>query len=115
LSDYRCSFDVNRQPMCFAGLDSRLTDANSAFCTLSGYARMEVNGISLFNCTAPADLEAVQQHWNQLAQPGADSSVSYKCRFVRKDGQQILCNIDLVCIQKQGKPFCFVVSANPTQ
>ena len=45
--DFRCCFDVSRQPLCFTGLDSRLWDANTAFCTLMGYTRMEISGLSL--------------------------------------------------------------------
>lgn len=114
-ADYHCSFDVNRQPLCFSGLDSRLTDANSAFCTLSGYSRMEVMGLSLLNSTAAADLETAQQHWTKLSQPGnAQAQTSYKCRLVRKDGQQIMCNIDLCVVMKQNKPSGFIISANPS-
>ena len=39
------------QPLCFAGLDSRVWEANSAFCTLLGYTRLEVTGLSIFSVT----------------------------------------------------------------
>mmetsp|Transcript_29720 Transcript_29720/g.74730 ORF Transcript_29720/g.74730 Transcript_29720/m.74730 type:complete len:103 (+) Transcript_29720:1243-1551(+) len=100
--------------MCFAGLDSRLSDANSAFCTLSGYSRMEVTGLSFLNSTAPADSEVATQQWQMILALGSkQTSTSYRCRIVRKDGQQLMCNVDLNLISRQGKPHSFLVSVNP--
>lgn len=39
------------QPLCFAGLDSRVWEANSALCTLLGYTRLEITGLSIFSVT----------------------------------------------------------------
>ena len=37
MAEFRCCFDVTRQPLCFTGLDSRIWEANTAFCTMLGY------------------------------------------------------------------------------
>ena len=64
---YRCCFDVTRQPVCFAGLDSRVWEANSAFCTLLGYTRLEIAGLSIFSVTLgyQAGDPEPSTHWQQ--------------------------------------------------
>lgn len=37
--DYRTSFDVTRQPLCFCGLDGCVWESNNAFCNLMGYTK----------------------------------------------------------------------------
>eukprot|EP00283_Hemiselmis_rufescens_P016618 CAMPEP_0173454470 /NCGR_PEP_ID=MMETSP1357-20121228/52477_1 /TAXON_ID=77926 /ORGANISM="Hemiselmis rufescens, Strain PCC563" /LENGTH=202 /DNA_ID=CAMNT_0014421499 /DNA_START=5 /DNA_END=613 /DNA_ORIENTATION=+ len=113
-ADFKSCFDVNRQPLCFAGLDSRLWDANSAFCTLMGYSRMEVTGLSLLNATAPTDTEAANAHWQNIVKNNQQTCLSYVCRLVRKDTQHIQCSLDLNLMVKGGKPVCLLVAANPS-
>eukprot|EP00281_Chroomonas_sp_CCMP1168_P013032 CAMPEP_0206282984 /NCGR_PEP_ID=MMETSP0047_2-20121206/39981_1 /ASSEMBLY_ACC=CAM_ASM_000192 /TAXON_ID=195065 /ORGANISM="Chroomonas mesostigmatica_cf, Strain CCMP1168" /LENGTH=434 /DNA_ID=CAMNT_0053713305 /DNA_START=29 /DNA_END=1333 /DNA_ORIENTATION=- len=112
-ADFRNCFDVSREPLCFAGTDSRLWDANASFCTLMGYTRMEIGGLSFMNATAPSDQDGAQQHWNALATGGGKTtSRSYKCKLVRKDGLQIAVNIDLNLVMKGTQPHCFLVAAH---
>jgi PAS domain S-box-containing protein len=92
----------------------RLWDANTAFCTLMGYNRMEITGLSLLNATAPCDADTSSQHWNQILKSTGATNVTYICKLVRKDAQQIQCSIDLSLVFKQGKPQCLLVSANPS-
>eukprot|EP00802_Teleaulax_amphioxeia_P007200 Tamp_07206.p1 GENE.Tamp_07206~~Tamp_07206.p1 ORF type:complete len:485 (+),score=71.91 Tamp_07206:298-1752(+) len=115
MAEFRCCFDVTRQPLCFAGLDSRVWEANSAFCTLLGYTRLEVTGLSIFSLTMayqPGEPEP-STHWQQST-ANASGHTSYLCKMQRKDSQQVACNVDLSLIKKGGKPHCYLVAANPS-
>ena len=116
MAEFRCCFDVTRQPLCFAGLDSRVWEANSAFCTLLGYTRLEITGLSIFSVTLayqPGDPEP-STHWHQSVQAGAAGTTCYLCKMQRKDSQEVACNIDLSLIKKAGKPYGYLVAANPS-
>jgi len=119
MAEFRVCFDVTRQPLCFAGLDSRVWEANAAFCTLMGYTRLEISGLSLLTATAPSDADATQQQWQhmlgQSAGPGNSmTSCSYISKLQRKDSQQVCCNVDLSLIRRNGKPHSFLIAANPS-
>mmetsp|Transcript_4941 Transcript_4941/g.11856 ORF Transcript_4941/g.11856 Transcript_4941/m.11856 type:complete len:503 (-) Transcript_4941:104-1612(-) len=119
MAEFRVCFDVTRQPLCFAGLDSRVWEANAAFCTLMGYTRLEIGGLSLLTATAPSDADASQQQWQhmlaQSAGPGNSmTSTTYCSKLQRKDSQQVTCNVDLSLIRRNGKPHAFLVAANPS-
>mmetsp|Transcript_62486 Transcript_62486/g.91583 ORF Transcript_62486/g.91583 Transcript_62486/m.91583 type:complete len:490 (+) Transcript_62486:131-1600(+) len=115
MAEFRCCFDVTRQPLCFAGLDSRVWEANSAFCTLLGYTRLEVTGLSIFSVTLAyqAGDPEPSTHWQQST-ANASGTTSYLCKMQRKDSQQVACNVDLSLIKKGGKPHCYLVAANPS-
>mmetsp|Transcript_56309 Transcript_56309/g.115156 ORF Transcript_56309/g.115156 Transcript_56309/m.115156 type:complete len:487 (-) Transcript_56309:40-1500(-) len=112
-AEFRCCFDVTRQPLCFAGLDSRVWEANAAFCTLLGYTRLEIGTVALLTQTAKEDAESTNQQWHHLLN-SPQSSGSYLCKLLRKDSQQVSCNVDLSLIRRNGKPHLFLVAANPS-
>lgn len=112
-SEFRCCFDVTRQPLCFAGLDSRVWEANAALCTLLGYTRLEIGTVALLTQTAKEDAEAASQQWHHMLNSN-QTSASYLCKLQRKDSQQVSCNIDLSLIRRNGKPHLFLVAANPS-
>mmetsp|Transcript_50004 Transcript_50004/g.156498 ORF Transcript_50004/g.156498 Transcript_50004/m.156498 type:complete len:487 (-) Transcript_50004:198-1658(-) len=114
MAEFRCCFDVTRQPLCFTGLDSRIWEANTAFCTLLGYTRLEISGLSLLSATAPADTEASSERWHHMINSPQATPVSYMCKLQRKDSQQVSCNIDLSIVRRNGKAHCFLVAANPS-
>jgi len=111
--DYRTSFDVTRQPLCFCGLDGCVWESNAAFCNLMGYTKQEITGLSLLNSTAPCDSDASSQHWQRLISSGMCNCAFY-CHVIRKDSQQLLVNMDLNLIHKKNQPYCFMVATNPT-
>mmetsp|Transcript_17990 Transcript_17990/g.27857 ORF Transcript_17990/g.27857 Transcript_17990/m.27857 type:complete len:126 (+) Transcript_17990:1112-1489(+) len=112
--DFKNSFDVTRQPLCFCGLDGTVWESNSAFCNLLGYSKQEIQGVSLLHSTAACDSDASNQHWQRLITSGMCNCAFY-CHLVRKDQQQLLVNMDLNLIHKRNQPFCFLVATNPTQ
>mmetsp|Transcript_20203 Transcript_20203/g.48071 ORF Transcript_20203/g.48071 Transcript_20203/m.48071 type:complete len:461 (-) Transcript_20203:198-1580(-) len=112
-TDYRSSFEVTRQPLCFCGLDGCVWESNSALCSLLGYTKQEMAGLSLLNSTAACDCDASSQHWQRLISSGMCHSDFY-CHLVRKDQQQLMVNIDLNLIHKRNQPYCFLVATNPT-
>jgi len=114
MAEFRCCFDVTRQPLCFTGLDSRIWEANTAFCTLLGYTRLEISGLSLLSATAPSDTEASSERWHHMINSPQATTVSYMCKLQRKDSQQVGCNIDLSIVRRNGKAHCFLVAANPS-
>jgi PAS domain S-box-containing protein len=111
--DFRSSFDVTRQPLCFCGLDGCVWESNSAFCKLLGYTKSEIHGISLLSSTAQSDSDASSQHWQRLISSGMCNSAFY-CHLIRKDQQQLMVNMDLNLIHKRNQPYCFLVATNPT-
>lgn len=112
-TDYRQSFDVTRQPLCFCGLDGSVWESNAAFCDLMGYGKQEITGLSLLQSTAPCDSDASSQHWQRLISSGMCNCAFY-CHVIRKDSQQLLVNMDLNLIHKKNQPYCFLVATNPT-
>mmetsp|Transcript_22318 Transcript_22318/g.53546 ORF Transcript_22318/g.53546 Transcript_22318/m.53546 type:complete len:471 (+) Transcript_22318:123-1535(+) len=111
--DFRSSFDVTRQPLCFCGLDGCVWESNSAFCKLLGYTKAEIHGISLLSSTAQSDSDASSQHWQRLISSGMCNSAFY-CHLIRKDQVQMMVNMDLNLIHKRNQPYCFLVATNPT-
>mmetsp|Transcript_49050 Transcript_49050/g.98118 ORF Transcript_49050/g.98118 Transcript_49050/m.98118 type:complete len:215 (+) Transcript_49050:2-646(+) len=112
-ADYRSSFEVTRQPLCFCGLDGCVWESNAAFCSLLGYSKQEMTGLSLLNSTAAVDCDASSQQWQRLISSGMCHADFY-CHLVRKDQHQLMVNIDLNLIHKRNQPYCFLVATNPT-
>jgi len=113
-NDFKQSFDITRQPLCFCGLDGCIWESNAAFCNLLGYSKQEIHGLSLLNNTAPCDSDASSQHWQRLISSGMCNSAFY-CHLIRKDNQQLMVNMDLNLLHKRNQPYCFLVATNPTQ
>lgn len=74
------------QPFATIDLDRRLDYVNDAFCSLLGYAREELLGMSVVELTTPEFRDATRESHDRILAGGRASIVK---RYRRKDGRDV--------------------------
>ncbi|HEX5545737.1 MAG TPA: PAS domain S-box protein, partial [Nitrospira sp.] len=85
---YRATFANAAVGIAHIGLDGRWLQFNESLCTITGYSREELLGMTFADITYPGDLEA---EWAQAHRmlAGEVETYSMEKRYVRKDGSLI--------------------------
>jgi two-component system NtrC family sensor kinase len=71
-------------------LNGAFTSVNTATCRNSGYVRDELIGRSLVPFLDATELPVILEHFNAVC---AGESRHYECRFVRRDGENLLLSV----------------------
>ncbi|MDY6794949.1 MAG: PAS domain S-box protein [Actinomycetota bacterium] len=95
---YRTTFESTGTSMGLIDRDGTITLANREFERLVGYTRQEVKGKKYYNFVHENDVDMVKRYAIELLRGETDSTVSYECRLVRKDGRilSVLTNVSML-------------------
>jgi len=78
-------FVSNHAPDSIIWLDehARIVYTNDAACSLYGYSKNEMHGLTIFDMDIDANIELWSEHWQKLEQQG---SLKFESKHRRKDG-----------------------------
>ena len=107
-AQHRATFDNAAVGIAHVGLDGRWLRCNEALCTLTGYSREEMLGITFADITYPEDLEADWAAVRRLL-AGEIETFSMEKRYIRKDGSLIWGQLTVSLVRDaQGSPQHFI-------
>jgi PAS domain S-box-containing protein len=84
---FRACFEGNSAAMAIAEADTTVSMVNDAYCTLSGYSRDEVVGMSWTRQIPPGDLERLQEYNRRRLSDPSTAPEKYEFTFYRRDGE----------------------------
>ena len=79
---YRLAFYDSGVPMAIATMDGCFVDCNKKFLSVSAYERDELLKLTIFNLTAPADLQQTFSRVSQMLR-SMEEMPSFQARAVR--------------------------------
>jgi PAS domain S-box-containing protein len=89
---FRSSFDDSAVGMALIDPDARFLRINDALCRLLGFEKSEIEGHSVLNYTYPDDIRpSILAHKSVI--DGEKASLRIEKRYIRKDGQVIICDV----------------------
>ena len=88
--------------------DGRFARVNEAFCTLTGFTKEELSGLTFFDLTHPADAAGERERWERLL-AGEDERFTIEKRYVRKDGRVIWVQVMNSAVRRPNGSFAFGV------
>lgn len=112
-NEYHEAFARSGMCQAFAGFDGRLWEANLAFCVVLGYNALDVSHLTILSITARDDIEESRRHSGLLLSGSGQKECCYRAKLVRKDGSTMVCSIELVVLEVEGQPYCFMFTAHP--
>jgi PAS domain S-box-containing protein len=112
-NEYHESFTRSGMCQAFAGFDGRIWEANLTFCVVLGYSALDVAHLTILSITARDDVEESRRYSGLLLSGSGQKECSYRAKLVRKDGTTLVCSIELVVLEVEGQPYCFLFTAHP--
>ncbi len=89
---FRSAFDDSAVGMALIDPDARFLRVNDALCRLLGFEKSEIEGHSVLNYTYPDDIRpSILAHKSVI--DGEKASLRIEKRYIRKDGQVIICDV----------------------
>lgn len=85
---YRLAFHDSSVPMAIATMDGYLVDCNKRFLRFSGYQKEEIPGLTIFNLTAPADLQGTFSRVAQMLRT-AEEMPCFEARAIMKHNREV--------------------------
>jgi PAS domain S-box-containing protein len=87
---------------CLVDLKGAFLDVNDAFCSMLGYTREEMPGLSLPDIEVRESLDAIDRHMQEIIRNGSDR---FETRYRCKDGGIIDAEVSVVYTGSQQAPF----------
>ncbi len=82
----------------------QFVEVNDKLCSITGYSRKELVGMTIDQLTHPEDLESDKERYANLVKGGVSTASAVK-RYVRKDGQVVWVQVDLTVLRSEnGEP-----------
>ena len=89
---FRSAFDDSVIAMALVDPNTQLLKVNDAFCRLLGFEKSEIEGHSVLNYVYPDDMRPnILAHKSVI--DGEKASLRIEKRYIRKDGQVIICDV----------------------
>ena len=89
---FRSAFDDSAVAMALVDPDVRFLRVNDAFCRMLGFEESEIEGHAVLDFTHPDDVRpSISAHKSVL--DGREPSLRIEKRYIRKDGQVIICDV----------------------
>ena len=86
---FSLAFEASPVGMGLLDPEGRLTNVNTALCTMLGYSHGELSGRPLVDLIEPANGKRERAKVATLLSRSSDSPLSSECRFARKDGSTV--------------------------
>ena len=95
--------------VAIVGVDGRILQTNAAFATLLGYAREEIEALTIDQITHPDDLQTGRQTMESLRK-GKINSFHFEKRYLRKDGTPVWARLtgSVIRDEESGRPLYLV-------
>lgn len=108
---HRTTFDSVPIGLARVAPDGRWLRVNDRLCSLSGYSREELLGMTFLDLTPPEDLEASRERGRRMLEGSLDP-YSLERRYRRKDGSHVWVklSVSLTC-KASGEPYYFACIA----
>ena len=88
--------------------EGRFVRVNQAFCTLTGYGKEELTGLTVFDLTHPDDVEIERERLDRLI-AGDEERFTIEKRYVRKDGRVVWVQVMNSAVRREDGSFAFGV------
>jgi hypothetical protein len=74
---------------------------------------LDVSHLTILSITARDDIDESRRHTGLLLSGSGQKECGYRAKLVRKDGSTMACSIELVVLEVEGQPYCFMFTAHP--
>ena len=106
---FRSYFDLPLIGIAITAPDKGWIDVNQALCSMLGYSKDELTGMTWSQLTHPDDLEADVAQFDRVVSGEIDNYYLEK-RFIRKDGSAIWTNLSVGCVRKSDNTLDYIVA-----
>jgi hypothetical protein len=79
----------------------------------TSYSSLDISHLTILSITARDDIDESRRQSGLLLSGGGQKECSYRAKLVRKDGSTMVCSIELVVLEVEGQPYCFMFTAHP--
>ncbi|MGA8862296.1 MAG: PAS domain S-box protein [Gallionella sp.] len=113
LKRYQTLMDTAVDGIHIVDNQGNLVEANDAFCSMLGYSRNEISGLSVADIDAKWSREELLERWKKFIQNR--SSATFETVHRRKDGTPVHVEISCTVVEIEDQPFMLALSRDITE